>query len=56
MYQGKPVPIVALTAERYGSLSPQGVVPIPTRQPQTGAPFDLLPPLSMRGVSPWIAG
>jgi pimeloyl-ACP methyl ester carboxylesterase len=44
MYQGKPVPIVSLTADQYRSLSPRGAVPIPTRQPQTGAPFDRLPP------------
>jgi len=44
MYQGKPVPIVSLTAEQYRSLAPQGAVPIPTRQPQDGAPFDRLPP------------
>ena len=44
MYQGKPVPIVSLTAEQYRSLAPQGAVPIPPRQPQTGAPFDRLPP------------
>jgi pimeloyl-ACP methyl ester carboxylesterase len=44
MYQGKSVPIVSLTADQYRSLSPQGAVPIPTRQPQTGAPFDRLPP------------
>ena len=44
MYQGKPVPIVSLTAEQYRSLAPQGTVPVPTRQPQTGAPFDRLPP------------
>jgi pimeloyl-ACP methyl ester carboxylesterase len=44
LYQGKPVPIVSLTAEQYHSLAPQGAVPIATRQPQTGAPFDRLPP------------
>jgi pimeloyl-ACP methyl ester carboxylesterase len=44
MYQGKPVPIVSLTAEQYRTLAPQGTVPVPTRQPQTGAPFDRLPP------------
>jgi pimeloyl-ACP methyl ester carboxylesterase len=44
MYQGKPVPIVSLTAEQYRSLAPQGAVPVRTRQPQTGAPFDRLPP------------
>lgn len=43
-YQGKPVPIVSLTADEYLSLAPQGAVPIPPRQPQTGAPFDRLPP------------
>ena len=32
-----------LTAEQYRSLAPPGAVPIPTRQPQTGAPFDRLP-------------
>ena len=44
MYQGKAVPIASLTAEQYRSLQPQGIVPIPTREPQTGAPFDRLPP------------
>ena len=44
VYQGKPVPIVSLTAEQYRSLQPRGAVPIPMRQPQTGAPFDRLPP------------
>jgi pimeloyl-ACP methyl ester carboxylesterase len=44
MYQGKPVPIVSLTAEQYRSLAPQSAVSIPTRHPQTGAPFDRLPP------------
>jgi pimeloyl-ACP methyl ester carboxylesterase len=44
MYQGKPVPIVSLTAEQYRSLAPQGAMPVPTRQPQTGAPFARLPP------------
>ena len=44
MYQGKPVPIVSLTAEQYASLAPNGAVPIPTRQPQTGSPFDRLQP------------
>jgi pimeloyl-ACP methyl ester carboxylesterase len=44
MYQGKAVPIVSLTAEQYRSLAPQGAVPVPARQPQTGAPFDRLPP------------
>jgi pimeloyl-ACP methyl ester carboxylesterase len=44
MYQGKPISIVSLTAEQYRSLAPQGAVSIPTRQPQTGAPFDRLPP------------
>lgn len=43
MYQGKPVPVVSLTPEQYQSLAPQGAVPIPTRQPQTGTPFDRLP-------------
>lgn len=44
MFQGKPVPIVSLSAAQYRSLTPPGAVPIPTRQPQTGAPFDRLPP------------
>ena len=43
MYQGKPLPIVSLTAEQYRSLAPQGAVPVPARQPQTGAPFERLP-------------
>ena len=43
MYQGKPVPIVSLTADEYRSLQPQGAVPTAVRQPQTGAPFDRLP-------------
>jgi pimeloyl-ACP methyl ester carboxylesterase len=44
MYQGKPVPIVSLTAEQYRSLQPQSAVPVPVRQAQTGTPFDRLPP------------
>lgn len=44
LYQGKAVPIASLTAEEYRSLAPQGAVAIPTRQPQTGPPFDRLPP------------
>jgi pimeloyl-ACP methyl ester carboxylesterase len=43
MYQGKPVPIASLTPEQYRALAPHGAVPVPTRQPQTGAPFDRLP-------------
>ena len=43
MYQGKPVPMVSLTAEQYRSLAPQGAVAVPARQPQTGAPFERLP-------------
>jgi pimeloyl-ACP methyl ester carboxylesterase len=45
MFQGKGVAIPELTAEQYRSLQPpaDAVVPIASRQPQTGAPFDRLP-------------
>ena len=45
MFQGKGVAIPELTAEQYRSLSPpdDAVIPVPTRQPQTGPPFDRLP-------------
>lgn len=45
MFEGKGVAITDLTAEQYESMQPPAatVIPIPTRQPQTGAPFDRLP-------------
>ena len=42
-FGGKPVTIASLTAEQLRSVIPQGAVRIPTRPPQTGAPFDRLP-------------
>jgi pimeloyl-ACP methyl ester carboxylesterase len=44
MFEGKPVTIASLTADQVGSTIPPGPAIIPSRLPQTGAPFDLLPP------------
>jgi pimeloyl-ACP methyl ester carboxylesterase len=44
MFQGQGVAIAALTAEQLRSTLPAGSVLIPRRSPQTGAPFDRLPP------------
>jgi pimeloyl-ACP methyl ester carboxylesterase len=45
MLQGKGVTIASLTAEQLRSTLPtSGSVPIPRRSPQTGVPFDRLPP------------
>lgn len=45
MYQGQGVPIASLTAEQFASTLPAaGSVPVRSRAPQTGAPFDRLPP------------
>jgi pimeloyl-ACP methyl ester carboxylesterase len=46
MFQGGLVPIPELTPEQHRSIQPaaSAVLPVPTRQPQTGAPFDRLPP------------
>ena len=43
MYQQRAVLIASLTAEQLLSTLPTTSVKIPTRQPQTGAPFDRLP-------------
>ena len=43
-YQGQGVTIASLTAEQYRSVLPQHAVRVPRRQPQTGSPFDRLPP------------
>jgi pimeloyl-ACP methyl ester carboxylesterase len=44
MFQGKPVEIASLTAEQYRSTYSTGPIRVPRRAPQTGAPFDRLPP------------
>lgn len=46
MFQGKPVAITSLTPEQARSTQPPptAVISIPGRPPQTGAPFDRLPP------------
>ncbi|HEY3130412.1 MAG TPA: alpha/beta hydrolase [Acidobacteriota bacterium] len=44
MFEGKPVTIASLTAEQLRSTIPQRAVKVPRRPPQTGAPFDRLPP------------
>jgi pimeloyl-ACP methyl ester carboxylesterase len=44
MLDGKGVTIASLTAEQLRSTVPPGPATIPRRSPQTGAPFDLLPP------------
>lgn len=41
--EGKTVVIGTLSAEQLRATLPAGTVAIPVRQPQTGAPFDLLP-------------
>jgi len=46
MFQGKGVALTSLTPEQHRSMQstlPESI-PIPPRQPQTGAPFDRLPP------------
>jgi pimeloyl-ACP methyl ester carboxylesterase len=42
MYRQRAVPIASLTAEQLSSTLPIGAVPIPSRAPQTGSPFDRL--------------
>ena len=45
LFQDRPVTIASLTAEQLATTLPAtGSVPIPRRMPQTGAPFDRLPP------------
>ena len=44
MVQGRSTLIASLTAEEWRAMQPTGPVPIPKREPQTGAPFDRLPP------------
>lgn len=46
LFQGTAAALTSLTPEQHGSIQPPAgaVIPIPTRQPQTGAPFDRLPP------------
>ena len=46
MFQGKVAPLTSLTLDQHRSTQPpaNAVIPIPTRQPQLGAPFDRLPP------------
>jgi pimeloyl-ACP methyl ester carboxylesterase len=45
MFQGAVAALASLTPEQHRSTQPSAsaVIPIPTRQPQTGAPFDRLP-------------
>lgn len=43
-FGGQPVTIASLTAEQVASMLPRQSVRVPRRNPQTGAPFDLLPP------------
>ena len=44
-FQGRSAALTSLTPEQHRSTQPpaSAVIPIPTRQPQTGAPFDRLP-------------
>jgi pimeloyl-ACP methyl ester carboxylesterase len=44
MYQGEAVTIASLSASQLRSTIPPGWVRLPPRSPQTGAPFDRLPP------------
>ena len=46
MFDGKVVALTSLTSEQHDSTLPpaSAVIPIQTRQPQSGAPFDRLPP------------
>ena len=46
MFQGKTAALTSLTPDQHRSTQPpaNAVIPIPTRQPQVGAPFDRLPP------------
>jgi pimeloyl-ACP methyl ester carboxylesterase len=44
LFDGRAVEIASLTAEQLRSTIPPGAVAIPRRSPQTGAPFDRLPP------------
>jgi pimeloyl-ACP methyl ester carboxylesterase len=46
MFHGKVVALTSLTPEQHRSTQPpaSAVIPVPTRQPQTGPPFDRLPP------------
>ena len=41
---GQPVTIASLTAEQVASMLPRQSVRVPRRNPQTGVPFDQLPP------------
>jgi pimeloyl-ACP methyl ester carboxylesterase len=43
MYQQRAVTIASLTAEQLSSTLPATAVPVPSRAPQTGTPFDRLP-------------
>ena len=44
MYRQQAVLIASLTAEQLLSTLPTSAIPLPSRAPQTGAPFDRLPP------------
>ena len=43
MFQGRAVAITSLTSEQHRAMQPTAAVSVPSRQPQTGAPFDRLP-------------
>lgn len=43
MYQGQAVAIASLDAEQLRTTLPTSAVPVPRREPQSGAPFDRLP-------------
>jgi pimeloyl-ACP methyl ester carboxylesterase len=46
MFEGRAVALTSLTPEQHSATlpTPEASIPIPTRPPQTGAPFDRLPP------------
>jgi pimeloyl-ACP methyl ester carboxylesterase len=44
MYQQRGVLIASLTADQLLSTMPTTAIPVPSRAPQTGSPFDKLPP------------
>jgi hypothetical protein len=56
MYQQRAVLIASLTAEQLLSTLPTTAIPLPTRAPQTGPPFDKLPLTSISCGSRSISG
>jgi pimeloyl-ACP methyl ester carboxylesterase len=44
MFQGQAVALTSLTPEQHRATQPTTPVSVPLREPQTGAPFDQLPP------------